>query len=142
MLLAVREGNAVVRFADPHAGRISVGSGFVSTNPESCIVTGFVRTKPDTDREAAKRSLLLGNLLFLKLTRLVRSWPFAETADDAVLTLAILSTLVILLRVSALPFSRFYFRGLVDEAAKPYIHHQADRHEDEPRGRTPVAHER
>src|SRR2546422_8967909 len=58
--LAVREGRSVPRVAGTHAGRTSGNSGFVSTNL-------------DTRTEAAKRSLLKGNRLFLKLTRLVRS---------------------------------------------------------------------
>src|SRR5262245_15982573 len=90
--LAVREGKSVPRVAGTHAGA-DASSGFVSTNPEPLSVTGFANTKPDTRTEAAKRSLLMGNRLFLKLTRLARSWLATRgTADDAVLTLAILNT--------------------------------------------------
>ena len=59
--LAVREGNAVFRLAGTHANEPLEGAGFAITNA-------------DTPKQAAKRSLLMGNLLFLKLTRLVRSW--------------------------------------------------------------------
>src|SRR5258707_14517114 len=53
------------------------------------LVTGTHAGRSNT--EAAKRSLLMGNRLLLKLTRLVRCWLAARgTADDAVLTLAIL----------------------------------------------------
>src|SRR5215470_15215484 len=90
--LAVREGKSVPLVAGTHAGA-DVSPGFVSTNPEPRSVTGFANTKPDTRTEAAKRSLLMGNRLFLKLTRLARSWLATRgTADDAVLTLAILNT--------------------------------------------------
>jgi len=58
--LAVREGKAVSQVAGTHAGDISRGAKFVKANS-------------DTRRDAAKRSLLMGNRLFLKLTRLVRS---------------------------------------------------------------------
>ena len=70
----------MARIAGTHAREPFASAGFVSTNP-------------DTRMQAATRSLLMGNRLFLKLTRLVRSRRTAEgTADDAVLTLTILST--------------------------------------------------
>ena len=130
------------RFAGTHANRVFFSSGFVSTNPEP-RVTGFECTNPDTRAEAAKRSLLMGNRLFLKLTRLARSWPFTRgTADDAVLTLAILNTQSCLAPWCGPAAPPDLLQGLVDEAAEPHIHHKAYRHEHEQRGRTPVAHKR
>src|SRR5882762_272043 len=91
--LAVREGKSVPRVTGTHAGR--------------------------TDTEAAMRSLLMGNRLFLKLTRLVRSRLAARgTADDAVLTLAILSTQSCLIPGIGKAVHRNLLQGLIDEAAK------------------------
>jgi hypothetical protein len=127
---AVREGIAVFLPVETHAR----GSMNARTS-------AFANS--DTLFEAALRSLLLGNLLFLKLTRLVRPCLSARgTADDAVLTLAILDTQTCLIRAAALPRAPNLLHGLIDEAAEPHIHHKANRHEYEQRGRTPVAHER
>ncbi len=128
--LTVREGIAVFLPVESHACGAS--------NARTSAVANS-----DTLPEAASRSLRLGNRLFLKLTRLVRSWISSRgTADDAVLTLAILDTQTCLIRAAVLPLAPDLLRGLVDEAAEPHIHHQADCHEYKQRGRTPVTHER
>ena len=91
---------------------------------DASSVRRFALANTHTLPEAALRSQLLGNRLFLKLTRLVRSWLFIRgTADDAVLTLAILDTQTCLIRAAVLPHAPDLLHGLIDEAAEPHIHH-------------------
>jgi hypothetical protein len=65
----------------------------------------------------------------------------AQTAEDAVLTRTLpnLSELTSGLSVYGSPN---LVHGLIDEAAEPDIHYQADRHEHKQSGRAAVAHER
>jgi hypothetical protein len=104
----------------------------------------------DTCREVAWRSKPEGvtpawpasplTRWFLSLSRLVRCRELpGRTADDAVLTLEILK---ILPGEALLKSGTSLGTGgsSVDEAAKPDIHHQANRQENKQRSGTPVTH--
>ena len=82
---------------------------------------------------------------FLSLSRLVRCRRLpGQTADDAVLTLESYIPKQKLFPVRSAEAGTSHGTGgsSVDEAAKPDIHHQANRQEYKQRGGTPVTHER